>query len=188
MVQTYCVACHSQNDAEAGIGDRQAQSRPGVCGCRLVGKGVAAASSAHHAARGRAAAGSERRMTPSFHHSRRLWIGATREEPQPGDTEIASRLAALLWNSAPDQPASRRGQVGPLERPGRARTASPANACPMPGRKPWSQVSSIRGYELDRLAAVKPDPQVFPGFRRTFTGSFPARDRPVTRKPVARRS
>ena len=84
-------------------------------------------------------------------------------KPQPGDSEIASRLAALLWNSPPDQQLldeAKRGRLKDstvLEQQVRRMLSDPKSKALITGFfGPWLQ--------LERLADVKPDPQSFPDF------------------------
>lgn len=170
MVQTYCVGCHSQTGAEGGIAldglnpDRastdadswekvlrqlRARTMPPVGAPRPN-------QAAYEAAISSLASALDRGYQP---------------RAQPGDTEIATRLAALLWNSAPDQPLLDDARLGRLkdsavlEQQVRRMLADAKSKALVTGFfDPWLQ--------LDVLAAVKPDPQFFPDFDEPLREAF----------------
>ena len=162
MVQAYCITCHSEGNAEAGLAidklnpDRvsadadswenvlrqlRARTMPPVGASRPNQAAYESAISSLAAALDRGA----------------------QHRAQPDDTEIASRLAALLWNSPPDQQLldeARRGRLkdsAVLEKQVRRMLLDPKSQALVTGFfGPWLQ--------LDRLATVKPDAKTFPDF------------------------
>lgn len=92
---------------------------------------------------------------------------ASAKKTPPSDAEIASRLAQLLWSSPPDQPLLDAVKSGRLKDPAvleqqvrRMLSDARSKALVDGFFAPWLQ--------LDRLANVKPDPQVFPDFDETL--------------------
>ena len=161
-LQTYCVGCHNQNGAQAGLAidklhpdqvsadadswenvlrQLRARTMPPVGSPRPNQVAYESAISSLAAALDRGAA----------------------KKPQPSNTEIASRLAELLWSSPPDQPLLDAAKSGRLKDPAVLeqqvrRMLSDARSKALVDRffGPWLQ--------LDRLATVKPDPQALPDF------------------------
>jgi hypothetical protein len=166
MVQTYCVTCHSQNSAlnldqvsadadtwEKVLRQLRARTMPPVGAPRPDRATYESAISSLAAALDR---DSPRRSLLT---------------DRPSDTEIASRLASLLWNSAPDQSLldeAKRGRLkdpAVLERQVRRMLADAKSKAFVTGFfGPW--------LELDSLAKVKPDPQVFPDFDEPLREAF----------------
>jgi hypothetical protein len=96
--------------------------------------------------------------------------GSSRK-PQPGDAEIATRLAAFVWGGAPDQAlldAARSGRLkdaaGLEQQVRRMLSDARSNALVAGFFDPW--------LELDSLARVKPDTQVFPDFDEPLREAF----------------
>jgi hypothetical protein len=102
-------------------------------------------------------------MNPLFLRSRRALDRGYQQRGRLTDTEIASRMAALLWNSPPDQQLLDEARRGGLKDPAvleqqvrRMLSDARSKALVTGFFGPW--------LELDRLAAVKVDPQAFPDF------------------------
>ena len=170
LVQTYCVACHSQNGAQGGISfDRLNPDR------------VSAEADTWERvlkqlrARTMPPVGAPRPNRAAYESVISSLAGALDQgiprKPQPSDSEIASRLAALLWNSAPDQQLLDEAKRGRLKDPAaieqqvRRMLADTKSKALVTGFfDPWLQ--------LDVLANVKPDPQVFPDFDELLREAF----------------
>jgi len=162
MVQTYCVTCHSQNNAlnldrvaadsdswEQVLRQLRARTMPPVGAPRPDRATYESAISSLAAALDR---DSPRRA-------------------QASDTEIASRLASLLWNSPPDQQLLDEARAGHLKDPAvleqqvrRMLSDARSKALVTGFFGPW--------LELDSLANAKPDAQVFPDFDEPLREAF----------------
>lgn len=170
MVQTYCITCHGQNSAQANLAmdklnpdlvsadadtwekvlrQLRARTMPPVGAPRPDPGAYESAVSSLAAALDRGAA----------------------RRSQPSDTEIASRLAQLLWSSAPDQAllddakSGRLKDTAVLERQVRRMLSDARSKALVTGFfGPW--------LELDSLANVKPDPQYFPDFDEPLREAF----------------
>ena len=162
VIQTYCVTCHSQSGAQAGLALD-----------RLNPESVSAdAGSWENVLRQMRAGtmppvGAPRPDRAAYESAISSLAGAldrgSPRRPQPGDAEIARRLATMLWDGPPDQPL--------LDEAKRGRLKDPA-VLEQQVRRMLSDARSkalITGFfgpwlQLDRLANAKPDPQVFPDF------------------------
>jgi len=162
MVQTYCVACHSQNGAEGGVAfDRLTPDRlsADADSWEKVLRQLRA--------RTMPPVGAPRPNQAAYESAISSLAAALdrgyQQRGQLTDTEIASRLAALLWNSPPDQQLLDEARRGGLKDP---------SVLEQQVRRMLSDARSkalVTGFfgpwlELDRLSAVKVDPQAFPDF------------------------
>jgi Protein of unknown function (DUF1592) len=170
FVQTYCVTCHSQNGAQAAL----AMDRLNL------GQVSADADSWEKVlrqlrARTMPPVGAPRPNRATYESViSSLAAALDRGKPQraqPSDTEIATSLAALLWNSPADQQLldeARRGRLkdsAVLERQVRRMLSDAKSKALVTGFfGPWLQ--------LDRLADAKPDPQAFPDFDEPLREAF----------------
>jgi hypothetical protein len=162
LVQTYCVTCHSRNDPEAGISFEQLNPSQVSADAGSWEKVLRQLR-----ARTMPPVGGPR-PNPAAYESALSSLGTALDRgsprrPQPSDTEIASRLAELLWSGPPDQSLLDAAKSGRLKDPAvleqqvRRMLADPKSKALITGFfDPW--------LELDRLAAVKPDATVFPDF------------------------
>ena len=161
-LQTYCVGCHNQNGAQAGLAIDKLNPDQVSADADSWEKVLRQLR-----ARTMPPVGSPRPNQATYESVISSLAGAldrgSQLKPQPSDTEIASRLAELLWSSPPDQPlldAAKSGRLkdtAVLEQQVRRMLTDARSKALVDGFfGPWLQ--------LDRLADVKPDPQVFPDF------------------------
>ena len=161
-VQTYCVGCHNQNGAQAGLAIDKLNPDQ-------VSADAASWEKVLRQLRARTMppVGSPRPNQAAYESVVSSLAAALDRgvplKPKPGDAEIATRLAALLWNGPPDQQLLDAAKSGRLKDPAvleqqirRMLSDARSKALVDGFFGPWLQ--------LDRLADVKPDPQVFPDF------------------------
>ena len=170
LVQTYCAACHNQNGVQGGIAfDRLNPDR------------VSADADTWEKvlrqlrARTMPPVGAPRPNRPAYDSVISSLAAAldqgTPRKPPLNDSEIASRLADLLWNGPPDQ------QLLDEARRGRLKDSA---VLEQQVRRMLSDARSkafVTGFfgswlELDHLADVKPDLQVFPDFDEPLREAF----------------
>jgi hypothetical protein len=170
MVQTYCVTCHNQNQAEGHIAFDQLslnQVSTDADSWERVLRQLRA--------RTMPPVGAPRPDRATYESAVSSLAAAldrgSQQRSQPGDAEIASRLAALLWNSPPDPQLldeARRGRLkdsAVLEPQVRRMLSDPRSKAFVTGFfGSW--------LELDRLADVKPDPKFFPDFDEPLREAF----------------
>ena len=161
-LQMYCEGCHNQNGAQAGLAIDKLNSDPVSANTDTWEKVLRQLR-----ARTMPPVGSPRPNQATYESAisslaAALDRGSTKK-PAPSDAEIAARLATLLWNGSPDQPLLDAAKSGGLKDPA---------VLEQQVRRMLADARSrafVAGFfgkwlELDRLANVKPDPQVFPDF------------------------
>ncbi|HSP67301.1 MAG TPA: DUF1592 domain-containing protein [Bryobacteraceae bacterium] len=171
MMQTYCVTCHGQTGAQAGLAID-----------KLNPEQVSADADSWEKilrqlrARTMPPVGAPRPDRAAYESvisslAAALDRGAARNTNRLDDLELASRLAAFLWSGAPDPPLLDDARAGRLKDPAvlerqvrRMLSDSRSKAFVAGLFGPW--------LELDRLADVKPDPQFFPDFDEPLREAF----------------
>jgi len=174
MIQTYCVTCHTQNGTLVGLAANLAMDKLNLA---RVSADADSWEKVLRQLRARTMppVGAPRPDRAAYESAISSLAAAldrdTPQRSQPSDTEIASRLASLLWSSAPDQSllddakAGRLKDPAVLERQVRRMLADvKAKALVTGFFGPW--------LELDSLAKAKPDPQVFPDFDEPLREAF----------------
>ena len=166
----YCVGCHNQNGAQAGLAIDKLNPDQVSADADSWEKVLRQLR-----ARTMPPVGSPRPNQAAYESAISSLAAALdrghAKKTQPSDNEVATRLAALLWNSPPDQQlldAAKTGRLkdsAALEQQIRRMLADDRSKALVDGFfGPWLQ--------LDRLANVKPDPQVFPGFDESLRQAF----------------
>jgi hypothetical protein len=170
VLQTYCVTCHSRNDPEAGVSFDQLNPNQVSTDADSWEKVLAQLR-----ARTMPPVGASRPDSAAYQSAISLLAagldrGYQRRAP-PADSEIAARLAAFLWNSAPDRPLLDAASSGSLKDPAvleqqvrRMLGDARSKALVTGFFDPW--------LELDQLANLKPDANVFPEFDEALRESF----------------
>ena len=162
VLQTYCEGCHNQNGAQAGLALDKLNADPVSANADSWERVLRQLR-----ARTMPPVGSPRPNQATYESVISSLAGALDRgkpvKPQPGDSEIATRLATLLWNGPPDQQLLDDAKKGRLKNPAileqqvRRMLTDPKSKAFITGFfDPWLQ--------LERLENVKPDPQAFPDF------------------------
>jgi len=171
LLQTYCVTCHNQNGAQAGLAIDMLNPEQASADANTWEKVLRQLR-----ARTMPPVGAPRPNRAAYEATvsslaAALDRGAARNANRLDDLELASRLATFLWSSAPDQPllddakSGRLKDPAVLERQVRRLLADARSKALVTGFfEPW--------LELDRLADVKPDRQVFPDFDEPLREAF----------------